>query len=105
MSGGPSAIENSSRKIREAAGLPDDFRPFYSLRHTFAPTLASEGTNLYTVQKLLTQKSPQMTKRYAHLRDEALRKAGRGAVGVADFGQPGQRFGSAGWQRNESVVR
>jgi site-specific recombinase XerD len=45
------------------------------LRHTFASTLAESGTNLYTIQKLLMQKSPQMTKRYAHLRDESLRKA------------------------------
>lgn len=96
MSGGPSAIENSSRKIREAAGLPDDFRPFYSLRHTFAPTLASEGTNLYTVQKLLTQKSPQMTKRYAHLRDEALRKAAdmAGRVLTKPQGRAGSGRGS-----------
>lgn len=66
---------NWPREIAKAAGLPDDFRSFYGLRHTFASTLASEGTNLYTIQKLLTQKSPQMTKRYAHLRDEPLRKA------------------------------
>jgi site-specific recombinase XerD len=38
--------------------------------------LASSGeVDLYTLQKLLTHKSPQMTQRYAHLRDEALRKA------------------------------
>ena len=30
---------------------------------------------MYTLQKLLTHKSPQMTQRYAHLRDETLRKA------------------------------
>jgi hypothetical protein len=30
---------------------------------------------MYTLQKLLTHKSPQMTQRYAHLRDEALKKA------------------------------
>jgi integrase len=38
--------------------------------------LASSGqVDMYTLQKLLTHKSPQMTQRYAHLRDEALRKA------------------------------
>ena len=66
---------NWPREIAKAAKLPEDFRPFYGLRHTFASTLAEEGTNLYTIQKLLMQKSPQMTKRYAHLRDESLRKA------------------------------
>ena len=30
---------------------------------------------MYTLQKLLTHKSPQMTQRYAHLRDDALRNA------------------------------
>ncbi len=73
---------NWPREIAKAANLPVDFRPFYGLRHTFASTLASEGTNLYTVQKLLTQKSPQMTKRYAHLRDEALRNAAETAARV-----------------------
>ena len=38
--------------------------------------LASSGNvDLYTLQKLLTHKSPIMTQRYAHLRDEALKKA------------------------------
>ena len=35
----------------------------------------SRSGTLYTLQKLLTHKSPQMTQRYAHLRDEALRRA------------------------------
>jgi len=66
---------NWPREIAKDAKLPEDFRPFYGLRHTFASILAESGTNLYTVQKLLMQKSPQVTKRYAHLRDESLRKA------------------------------
>jgi integrase len=38
--------------------------------------LASSGkVDIYTLQRLLTHKSPQMTQRYAHLRDEALRRA------------------------------
>ena len=31
--------------------------------------------DMYTLQKLLTHKSPLMTQRYAHLRDETLKKA------------------------------
>ncbi|MEO0069694.1 MAG: site-specific integrase [candidate division WOR-3 bacterium] len=62
--------------IRKAAGLPKDFRPLHGLRHTYASMLASSGqVDLYTLQKLLTHKSPAMTQRYAHLRDEALRRA------------------------------
>jgi integrase len=38
--------------------------------------LASSGeVDMYTLQKLLTHKSPIMTQRYAHLRDEALKRA------------------------------
>jgi integrase len=64
------------REIRDAAGLPETFRPMHGLRHTFASHLASSGeVDLYTIQKLLTHKSPLMTQRYAHLRDETLRRA------------------------------
>jgi integrase len=69
-------IASSSRGIRDAAGLPADFRPNHGLRHTFASHLASSGeVDLYAIQRLLTHKNPTMTQRYAHLRDEALRKA------------------------------
>ena len=38
--------------------------------------LASSGkVDMYTLQKLLTHKNPQMTQRYAHLRDETLKNA------------------------------
>lgn len=64
------------RLIRAAAGLPKDFRPMHGLRHTFASNLASSGeVDLYTIQRLLTHKSPLMTQRYSHLRDETLRIA------------------------------
>ena len=63
-------------RIRKAAGLPADFRPLHGLRHTFASMLASSGdVDLYTLQKLLTHKTAAMTQRYAHLRDEGLRRA------------------------------
>ena len=62
--------------IRSKAQLPEDFRPFHGLRHSYASLLASSGkVDLYTIQKLLTQKSPAMTARYAHLRDVALKRA------------------------------
>jgi len=64
------------RAIRDAAGLPKDFRPMHGLRHSFASHLASSGkVDLYTIQRLLTHQSPLMTQRYAHLRDATLRKA------------------------------
>ncbi len=63
-------------RIKENAGLPKDFRPLHGLRHTYASMLASSGkVDMYTLQKLLTHKSPVMTQRYAHLRDDALKHA------------------------------
>ncbi len=63
-------------RIKKRAKLPESFRPLHGLRHSYASMLASSGkVDMYTLQKLLTHKSPLMTQRYAHLRDEALRKA------------------------------
>ncbi len=63
-------------EIKRNAGLPENFRPLHGLRHTYASLLASSGqVDMYTLQKLLTHKSPQMTQRYAHLRDETLKRA------------------------------
>jgi integrase len=76
--GGRQKIDASKhfRAIRKAANLPKDFRPMHGLRHVFASMLASSGeVDLYTLQKLLTHKSATMTQRYAHLRDETLKKA------------------------------
>ena len=70
------SIRRAANRIKAAAGLPADFRPLHGLRHVYASMLASSGqVDLYTLQKLLTHKSPGMTMRYAHLRDEALRRA------------------------------
>ena len=76
-------IYRQTSKIKAAAGLPKDFRPLHGLRHTYASILASSGqVDMYTLQKLLTHKSPQMTQRYAHLRDETLKRASDLAVTV-----------------------
>ncbi len=69
-------VHKVTNRIKKAAGLPADFRAMHGLRHVFASMLASSGkVDLYTLQRLLTHKSPVMTQRYAHLRDEALKKA------------------------------
>lgn len=69
-------MKRAVNKIKADAGLPDSFRALHGLRHVYASTLASSGkVDLYTLQRLLTHKSPQMTQRYAHLSDEALRRA------------------------------
>ena len=72
---GSKQLDTAARKIRNAAGLPESFRPCHGLRHSFASSMASSGeVDLYTLQKLMTHKSPMMTQRYAHLHDEALKR-------------------------------
>jgi integrase len=75
--GGPRKdINKDVNKIKAEAGLPADFRPFHGLRHVYATMLASSGkVDMFTLQKLMTHKSPQMTLRYAHHRDEAMQRA------------------------------
>lgn len=69
-------IRKPLQRIKERAGLPDDFRPLHGLRHVYASMLASSGkVDMYTLQRLLTHKSHRMTQRYTHLRDEALKQA------------------------------
>jgi integrase len=68
-------IHRAVKEIKTAAGLPNGFRPLHGLRHVYASMLASSGqVDLYTLQRLLTHKDPKMTMRYAHLRDEALKR-------------------------------
>lgn len=69
-------VRSFTDRIRKVAGLPADFRPLHGLRHTYASWLASSGkVDLFTLQKLMTHGSPQMTQRYAHLADEAMKRA------------------------------
>jgi integrase len=75
--GGPRTdIKRALTRIKKATGLPNDFRILHGLRHVYASILASSGqVDMFHLQKLLNHQSPQMTQRYAHLRDEALRNA------------------------------
>ena len=63
------------RTIKKKAGLPDDFRILHGCRHVFASTGVSNGIDLYTMQHMLTHKSPAMTQRYAHLANDHLMRA------------------------------
>ena len=78
-------IKHQVNRIKKEAGLPDDFRALHGLRHVYASMLASSGqVDMYTLQKLLTHKSPMMTQRYAHLRDETIRSASNLAGNIID---------------------
>jgi len=73
-------IGRIGQRITKRAGLPQGFRPLHGLRHVYASMLASSGkVDMYVLQRLMTHKSPKMTQRYAHLRDDAL-KAGAGQI-------------------------
>ncbi len=78
------------KRIKEKARLPDNFRMFHGLRHVYASQLASSNkVDLYILQKLLTQKSPLMTQRYAHLRDDTLMQASNV---ISDFMEQGNQI-------------
>ncbi len=67
-------IRKFADKIKKKAGLDKDFRPVHGLRHNFASSLVNNGADLYSVQKLLTHSSPEMTQRYAHLQMDTLKE-------------------------------
>jgi integrase len=82
-------IKKQVNRIKEKAGLPKDFRALHGLRHVYASMLASSGeVDIYTLQKLLTHKSPQMTQRYAHLRDAPLKSASELAWSLVEKALP-----------------
>jgi integrase len=60
-------------RYKEGCGLPSPRPDCWSPHLDTGPS--SGQVDLYTLQKLLTHKSPTMTQRYAHLRDQALRQA------------------------------
>ena len=60
--------------VRKEAKLPASFH-FHGIRHSFASNLVSSGVDFYTVGGLRTHKQAVTTQRYAHLSDEAMRRA------------------------------
>jgi len=58
-------VKKAWAEVTKAAKVPD--LRWHDLRHDFASQLVMRGVPLFTVQKLLGHKSPQMTQRYAKL--------------------------------------
>lgn len=70
-------------RIKAAASLPKRFRPFHGLRHHLAVVLASSGEfNLDQIGQLLTHKSSDITRRYAHFLPEAQQRSANRAAEI-----------------------
>ena len=62
----------------------------HDLRHTYASSLVSRGVSLHIVGRLLGHTQPQTTARYAHLDDDALRKATDGFGAMVEAAAEGR---------------
>jgi site-specific recombinase XerD len=75
-SGGPHAghiLSRDFRKLVKLCGIKG--ASLHTLRHTFASHLVMNGTDIYTVQKLLGHSSIKTTEIYAHLAPDFLKAA------------------------------
>jgi integrase len=82
--GGAQRVEcGAVDRIKKAAELPKHFRPFHGLRHHYAVLLASSGEfNLDQIGQLLTHKSSDITRRYAHYLPESQQRAADRAAAI-----------------------
>jgi integrase len=69
----PVSLSKPWGRIRVHAGLLD--LRVHDLRHSFASVLATEGTSLLVIGRILGHKVPATTARYAHLSDDPVRAA------------------------------
>jgi len=69
----PNGFNSIWKRIKRKAGISIRF---HDLRHTYASYLASSGkVDIYTLKELLGHSTIEMTQRYAHLVNGALRRA------------------------------
>lgn len=69
-------VTHKFKDYLRASGLDDvENLTVHSLRHTFASHLVMEGTDLYTVAKLLGHSGVAVTQMYAHLAPDYLQKS------------------------------
>jgi len=68
-------VRNYIHKVLEVAEFPYKRVGCHTFRHTFASHLVINGASIYDVQKLLGHKSIIMTQVYAHLSENATRRA------------------------------
>ena len=74
-------VSNFFQRTVDNLGLNDgvedsrDKVVFHTCRHTFASWHAMNGTDMYTLQQLMGQKTAEMVRRYSHLSPTHLKKA------------------------------
>jgi integrase len=66
-------VQRAFRRALNDAGIIDFH--FHDLRHTFASYMRQKGVDLHAISTLLGHKDLRMTKRYAHLNVDSLRRA------------------------------
>ena len=81
-------IKHFWQRVCREAGL-EGVR-LHDLRHTYASSLVSGGVSLHIVGRLLGHTQPQTTARYAHLDDDALRKATEGFGAMVEAAAEGR---------------
>ena len=78
---------SADTRIKEAAGLPKDFRLFHGLRHHLAVRAINEGEDIGLVSELLRHKSSEFTRqRYAQFLPDTVRTAAERASKLAQQG-------------------
>lgn len=78
---------SADTRIKEAAGLPEDFRLFHGLRHHLAVRAINEGEDIGLVSELLRHKSSEFTRqRYAQFLPDTVRTAAERAAKLAQKG-------------------
>ncbi len=72
-------VDSHSRELRKQAGIPDNFRPSYCLRHTFASIAASNDIPERVLKALIghshIEARKDITSRYAHVSHDRLLQA------------------------------
>jgi len=68
-----SSIQKAWESLRLKAGLPK--LRIHDLRHFYASNLASNGTSIYIISKLLGHRNVVTSERYSHVSNEALKSA------------------------------
>ena len=66
-------LDDFWRRVREEAGIADV--RLHDLRHTYASMAIMQGESITTTGRLLGHGRPETTLKYAHLSDDAVRKA------------------------------